>query len=53
MKRIGHLKVSTFKIKNREGYAAICCEHLTEGKTPQQAYDRMLKAVRRSIRRER
>jgi hypothetical protein len=48
--KIGHLPVQIFKIKNRQGYAAICCEHLTEGKTSQEAYDRMVKAVRRTTR---
>jgi len=48
--KIGHLKVNIFKIKNRFGYAALCCDHLTEGKTPQEAYDRMIKALRRSSR---
>jgi hypothetical protein len=48
--KIGHLKVEIFKIRNRKGYAAICCEHLTEGKAPQEAYDRMVKAVRRTAR---
>jgi len=46
--KIGHLKVEIFKIKNREGFAAVCFEHLTEGKTPQEAYGRMVKALRRS-----
>ena len=46
--KTGNLSVKTFKIKNRKGYAAICCDCLTEGKTPQQAYERMLKAVRRT-----
>lgn len=45
--KIGHLEVKIFKIKNRLGYAAICADCLTEGKTTQQAYDRMCKAVRR------
>jgi hypothetical protein len=45
--KIGTLSVKTFKIKNRKGYAAICADCLTEGKTPQQAYERMVKAVRR------
>ena len=44
-------KVKTFKIKNRSGYAALCCNHLTEGKTPQQARDRMDKALRRKKKR--
>lgn len=50
--KIGHLKVNIFKIKNREGYAAVCFDHLTEGKTPRQAYDRMTKALRRTNRKE-
>jgi len=50
--KIGHLKVEIFKIKNRSGYAAICCNHLTEGKTPQEAHDRMVKALRRTNKRE-
>lgn len=50
--KIGHLKVNIFKIKNRRGYAAISCEHLTEGNTPQEAYDRMIKALRRTNKKE-
>lgn len=50
--KIGHLKVSTFKIKNRQGYAALCCNHLTEGRTTQEAYERMVKALRRTLRKE-
>ncbi|MDD5692462.1 MAG: hypothetical protein PHP10_04720 [Candidatus Omnitrophica bacterium] len=50
--KIGHLKVQIFKIKNRQGYAAVCFEHLTEGKTPQEAYERMVKALRRSNRKQ-
>jgi hypothetical protein len=50
--KIGHLKVEIFKIKNRSGFAAICFEHLTEGKTPQEAYARMVKALRRSVNKE-
>ncbi|MDD4899192.1 MAG: hypothetical protein PHT31_04595 [Candidatus Omnitrophica bacterium] len=48
--KIGHLKVVIFKIKNREGYAAVCCDHLTEGQTPELAKERMIKALRRSNR---
>lgn len=40
--------VKIFKIKNRKGYAAICKNNLTEGKTPFEAYERMRKAVKRS-----
>jgi hypothetical protein len=50
LERIGHLKVEIFKIKNRAGFAAVCFEHLTEGKTPQEAYQRMVKALRRNSR---
>ncbi len=46
--KIGHLKVDIFKIKNRSGYAAVCFNHLTEGKSPQEAYGRMVKALRRT-----
>lgn len=41
------IKCKVFKIKNRKGFAAICANHLTEGKTPQQAKERMLKALKR------
>lgn len=51
--KIGHLKVDIFKIKNRQGYAAVCFDHLTEGKTPQEACSRMDKALRRTDREER
>jgi hypothetical protein len=50
--KIGHLDVQIFKIKNRRGYAAVCCGHLTEGSSEQEAYDRMVKAVRRTERRK-
>ena len=43
-------EVKVFKIKNRKGYAAVCCDHLTEGKTHQEAYARMKKALRRKKR---
>lgn len=50
--KIGHLKVDIFKIKNRSGYAAVCFNHLTEGKSPQEAYGRMVKALRRTNKKE-
>ncbi len=43
-------KIRLFKIKNRRGYAAICGGHLTEGRTSEQARDRMEKALRRKKR---
>ncbi|MEI6832109.1 MAG: hypothetical protein WCK61_05335 [Candidatus Omnitrophota bacterium] len=52
MDKIGHLKVQIFKIKNRKGFAAVCFEHLTEGKSAQEAYERMVKALRRSNRKQ-
>jgi len=52
LEKIGHLKVEIFKIRNRTGFAAVCFEHLTEGKTPQEAYERMVKALRRSNRKD-
>jgi hypothetical protein len=47
------MKIKIFKIKNRHGYAAMSNNHLTEGKTPEQARDRMLKALKRSNKRSR
>ncbi len=44
-------KVKIFKMKNRRGFAALCCNHLTEGKTRQQAKDRMDKALKRKKKR--
>jgi hypothetical protein len=43
----GATDVKLFKIKNRRGYAAVCAQHLTEGKTRQEAYHRMTKALKR------
>ena len=50
--KIGHLTVNIFKIKNRSGYAAVCFDHLTEGETVDIAYERMVKALRRSNKKE-
>jgi hypothetical protein len=41
-------KITVFKIKNRSGYAAICKEHLTEGKSKEEALARMAKALKRT-----
>lgn len=40
-------KVKVFKIRNRKGFAAIFGTNLTEGRTADQAFSRMVKAVRR------
>lgn len=53
MRKIGHLKVDIFRIKNRAGFAAVCYNHLTEGPTSRQAYERMVKALRRTERKRR
>jgi len=48
--KIGKKTVKIFKMKNRKGYAAICADHLTEGRTRPQAVSRMEKALRRTQR---
>jgi hypothetical protein len=45
-------KITIFKIKNRSGYAALCKEHLTEGRSKEQAMARMLKALKRTARKK-
>ena len=47
--KIGRYTVKVFKMKNRKGYAAICADNLTEGSTKNIALDRMLKAVKRTM----
>lgn len=48
LKKMSSGKVALFKIKNRRGFAAVCMNNLTEGRTPLQAFERMAKAVKRS-----
>ena len=48
MNVISDRAIKVFKIKNRSGYAALCDDHLTEGKTEAEALDRMVKALRRT-----
>ncbi len=45
--KIAGKSVQIFKIRNRKGYAAICCGNLTEGKTSSEAASRMEKALKR------
>ncbi len=47
LKKISQMKVRIFKIANRRGYAAISLNNLTEGATANQAYARMIKALKR------
>ena len=48
LRKLSTGNVTIFKIKNRRGYAALCLKNLTEGRTPVQAFYRMVKAVRRA-----
>ncbi len=48
LKKLSSSKVIIFKIKNRRGYAAIVLNNLTEGRSPVEAFNRMLKAVKRA-----
>jgi hypothetical protein len=45
-------KISVFKITNRRGYAAICRNHLTEGKSKPEALARMAKALKRTLKKK-
>jgi hypothetical protein len=45
-------KITVFKIANRSGYAAVCQDHLTEGKSKQEALDRMAKALKRTLKKK-
>lgn len=47
LRKLSRGKVKVFKIKNRRGYAAICMANLTEGRTVNEAIERMAKAVKR------
>ena len=47
LKKISPNKIDIFKIRNRRGYAAVFLGHLTEGKTPSEAFERMNKALKR------
>lgn len=47
LKKLSTGRVSMFKIKNRRGFAAICMNNLTEGRSPAEALARMAKAVKR------
>ncbi len=47
LKKLSAGKVTILKLKNRKGYAAVCFNNLTEGKTPQQAFERLYHPLRR------
>ena len=44
---VSEYDIKVFKIKNRKGYAALCDDYLTEGRSLQEAADRMQKALKR------
>jgi len=45
--KLNRRSVKIFKIRNRKGYAAIYDNNITEGRTADQAFARMMKAARR------
>jgi len=47
MQTVPKSKVNLFKIENRKGYACVCLNNLTEGKTESEALARMAKALKR------
>ncbi len=47
LRKLSAGKVTVLKLRNRKGYAAICFGNLTEGKTPQQAFDRLFHPLKR------
>jgi hypothetical protein len=52
MNVVSQRAIKVFKIKNRSGFAAICDDHLTEGKSEAEALDRMVKALTRTSKNE-
>lgn len=48
LRKLSASKVKIFKIKNRRGYAAVTLNNLTEGRTPVEAFSRMVKAIKRA-----
>ncbi len=47
LEKVSMQQAQKFKIKNRAGYAVICKNNLTEGRTETQALTRMNKALKR------
>jgi len=50
--KIGRWSVNIFKMKNRNGFAAICRDHVTEGGTRREASERMVKAINRTMKKQ-
>ena len=47
LKKIRRGKIKVFKIENRRGYAALCMNNLTEGRSVDQAVARMARPLKR------
>lgn len=47
LEKIASSQVVIFKVHNRRGYAAICMNNLTEGDTPQEAFERLKNPLKR------
>ena len=47
LKKISRGKIKVFKIENRRGFAALCLNNLTEGRTMDQAVRRMTRPLKR------
>ncbi len=47
LRKLSAGKVTILKLRNRKGFAAICFGNLTEGRTPQQAFERLCHPLRR------
>ena len=47
LRKIGKGKIKVFKIENRRGFAAVCFNNLTEGRTADQAVARLRHPLKR------
>ena len=47
LRKIRRGKIKVFKIENRRGYAAVCMNNLTEGRSVDQAVARMARPLKR------
>ena len=47
LKKIHSSKVKIYKLKNRRGYAAMCLNNLTEGRTAAEAFSRLTNPLKR------
>jgi len=47
LRKVSGSQIKVFRIKNRRGYAAVCLDNLTEGRTAAQAVSRLKHPLRR------